>query len=72
MPHGSGEELLARLRADPRWSGIPVALMSGDPGRLSFRAIGGLPVLAKPFTIDELNEVLARHCSGLADQDAVT
>lgn len=67
MPKVSGEELLARLQADPRWASIPVALMSGDPGRLAFTGAVGLPVLAKPFTIDELNAALMRHCAGVGD-----
>jgi CheY-like chemotaxis protein len=70
MPKVSGEELLERLRADPRWASIPVAVMTGDPARLAFKSAAGLPVLAKPFTIDELNATLARHCAGLDEHDA--
>jgi DNA-binding response OmpR family regulator len=61
MPDVSGEQFLERLRAHPAWSAIPVALMSGDPARLSLAA-SGLPSIAKPFTIEELDAVLARHC----------
>jgi CheY-like chemotaxis protein len=64
LPKVSGEQMLERLRADPRWANIPVALMSGDPGRLAFTGGQGLSSLAKPFTIDELNTVIARHCAG--------
>jgi CheY-like chemotaxis protein len=61
MPKVSGEQLLERLRAMPGLSRLPVAVMSGDPARLAFTGGAGL---AKPFTIDELNAVLARHCAG--------
>ena len=61
MPKVSGEEFVARLRADARWADIPIALMSGDAGRLAVVDGEALPALAKPFTIDELNDVLARY-----------
>ena len=65
MPKVSGEELLQRLRANPDWSTIPVALMSGDPGRLAFSGPEHVAKLSKPFTIDELNAALAQHCAEL-------
>lgn len=62
MPRVSGEELLARLHDEPAWAGIPVAVMSGDLQRLEFTRREGVPLLAKPFTIEELNDALARQC----------
>lgn len=69
LPEVSGEELLARMRADPRLARLPVALMSGDPGRLALTRAEGLPQLAKPFSIDELDAALALHCAELRDGD---
>ena len=67
LPKVSGEELLARMRADPRLARLPVALMSGDPGRLALTRAEGLPSLAKPFSVDELDAVLERYCGELRD-----
>jgi CheY-like chemotaxis protein len=64
MPKVTGEQLLERLRATPGLAHLPVAVMSGDPARLAFTGGEGVPALAKPFTIDELNAVLAHHCEG--------
>jgi CheY-like chemotaxis protein len=66
MPEMSGEQLLERLRANPGWAKIPVAVMSGDLGRLEFSGHSGVPVLAKPFSVDELNALLSRHVADFA------
>jgi hypothetical protein len=44
--------------------------MSGDAGRLAVADGESLPALEKPFTIDELNAVLARHCGPVGDAAA--
>ena len=53
MPRMNGLEVLAALRAEPRWSGIPVVVVSANRGysaedlRVSF-------VLRKPFDLHDL------------------
>lgn len=70
MPKVSGEELIGRLRATPEWAHIPLAAMSGDLTRLEFSGHEGLPVLAKPFSIDELNALLAQHVADFAAESS--
>jgi CheY-like chemotaxis protein len=70
MPEVTGEELIHRVRAEPRWAGIPIVVMSGDLARLEFGGHEGLPVLAKPFSIDELNELLSRYMAAFAAESS--
>ncbi len=55
MPGVSGAELLARLRRDERWEGMPVILISAHP-RLHEIAIemGARAALPKPFDVGAL------------------
>lgn len=55
MPAMNGVELIARLRADPVMSGIPILAVTGDPERAG-QADG---TLAKPFVPKELVAVAA-------------
>jgi CheY-like chemotaxis protein len=50
MPVMNGGELIARLRADPVMSGIPILAVTGDPER----AGEADATLAKPFVPKEL------------------
>jgi CheY-like chemotaxis protein len=70
MPKVSGEEFVQRVRADPRWAHIPIVVMSGDLARLEFGGHEGLPTLAKPFSIDELNALLSRHMAAFAAESS--
>lgn len=58
----TGWQILTQLKADPSTSGIPVIILSGAVGELESRASWlaehGVPVLAKPFTLDELYETI--------------
>jgi PAS domain S-box-containing protein len=66
LPDMPGDEVLARLRGDPRTAGIPVVVMSADatPGRIDrLLAAGASTYLTKPLdvrgmlkTLDELLE----------------
>lgn len=56
MPGGNGLNLVGALHSDPRYSGIPVILMSGQ--RLPDEAVDlNLPFLAKPFDLHRLLEM---------------
>jgi signal transduction histidine kinase/CheY-like chemotaxis protein len=57
LPDISGEEVLARLRAEPRTSQIPVVVMSADatsPSRARLLALGASAYVAKPFDVTDL------------------
>lgn len=61
----SGWEIIALSRADDRLSGIPIIVCSADVASLRDRAddferIGNIHVLAKPFGIDELLQLVQR------------
>ena len=61
MPVMNGAQLLARLRADPRWAGVPAVLMSAAlPGRESLPPADAY--LQKPFDLEELVAMVARWC----------
>ena len=61
LPDMSGEEVLARLRAEPRTSATPVVVLSADatPGQVQrLRANGATDYLTKPFDISRLLAVI--------------
>jgi CheY-like chemotaxis protein len=63
MPGMNGDELLEVLRQDRELCAIPVAVMTGNRG--GFEELlerGANDVLAKPFSLERLNEVLAHLC----------
>lgn len=59
MPQLDGGQVIRRLRADERTSGIPVILMSGDPIRCGNVASQAAAFLQKPFTVSELTGTVA-------------
>ncbi len=61
----SGWEIVTLTRADPRFADVPVVICSADVTALKDRAeelerIGNVHVLAKPFGIDEVTELVER------------
>lgn len=61
----SGWEIVALSRADPRLADRPILVCSADVSALREKAeelarIGGVHVLEKPFSIDEITEVVER------------
>jgi CheY-like chemotaxis protein len=58
----TGWQLLEQLKTDPTTCSIPVVVWSGASDRLrekqAWLTERGIPVLAKPFEIDELYEIL--------------
>jgi CheY-like chemotaxis protein len=59
MPGMSGDDVLRRLKSDPAWARIPVAMVTGMPRRE--QALGTEPdaYLEKPFDVDVLEEALS-------------
>ena len=57
MPGMNGLELLAVLKADPRWSAIPVVVVSVNRG-YSAEDLGVALVLRKPFDLPDLISAL--------------
>ena len=66
MPVMNGWELRAALKADPRFSSVPVIIASGA-GRLedSGRTLDAVAMLAKPFELARLLELVGRYCDPL-------
>jgi CheY-like chemotaxis protein len=63
LPDISGEEVLRRLRAEPRTASIPVVVITADATRSAvdrLRAAGADAYLTKPLDIDEFLETLQR------------
>jgi PAS domain S-box-containing protein len=64
LPDITGEEVLRRLRADPRTAGIPVVIISADATRDSLdrlRALGADAYLTKPLDLDDFLATLEAH-----------
>ncbi|HEX2208684.1 MAG TPA: PAS domain S-box protein [Longimicrobium sp.] len=67
LPDLNGEEVLRRLRADPRTAHIPVVIISADATRDSLdrlRALGADAYLTKPLDLDEFLATLGTHLPG--------
>ncbi|HEY1014812.1 MAG TPA: response regulator [Herpetosiphonaceae bacterium] len=68
MPGIGGVELCQRLRADPRWSTIPVILISAAKEADALReACEYAAFLSKPFALDALLATIAAHLPVAAD-----
>jgi CheY-like chemotaxis protein len=63
MPVMNGVELIGRLQRDPRWSRIPVVVMTAAGDRIIGVDLNSLnvPVLRKPVDLASLEQFLARH-----------
>ena len=57
LPFASGPEILAELRAEPRWAQIPVIIVTADLFLAKSFESKGEQVLLKPFTASRLSEV---------------
>lgn len=72
MPHLSGMELLARLKADPRLAAIPFVLASAANERETVDQASGLGAagyLVKPFVPDEIRALLGALAASHDDGD---
>ncbi|HEY3613140.1 MAG TPA: response regulator [Gaiellales bacterium] len=58
-----GWQVLVQLKANPLTAHIPVIVCTGEKGRSTAATLGATEFLAKPFTGDELREVVARQLS---------
>jgi len=68
LPDVPGEEVLRRLRSDPRTAEIPVVIVSADATRSSLerlRLAGADAYLTKPLDVDEFLEVVERFLPGV-------
>jgi two-component system, chemotaxis family, chemotaxis protein CheY len=72
MPRLSGMELLARVKADPRFAGMPFVLASAADERATVDQASGLGAhsyLVKPFDPDEVRVLLAGLAQPQGGQD---
>ena len=63
LPDLMGDEVLRRLREDPRTAAIPIVVLSADATGSRIRGLldlGAVDYLTKPLDLDRLLEVLAR------------
>jgi CheY-like chemotaxis protein len=60
MPGMDGRELVARIRADPRFAGVRIVMSSGHTATRMREGIAFDAFLPKPFGVDELLAVLRR------------
>jgi CheY-like chemotaxis protein len=58
MPVLDGNELYARMRAEPRLAGIPVIVSTSDPSR----APSGVLIMKKPVNLGSLLGAVESHC----------
>ena len=62
MPRMNGEEFRAAQLADPRLAKVPVVVLSGARGVDELSRRIGVEVLAKPFELSTLLEIVKRYC----------
>jgi CheY-like chemotaxis protein len=64
MPIMDGPELVVAMRGDSRFATIPIALMTALPDAIPPETVAQVnAVLVKPFSFDELFEVMAKLIS---------
>jgi chemotaxis protein histidine kinase CheA len=64
MPRMNGYEFIAEVRANPLWTGVPVAVISSrgaDKYISKAMALGANTFLSKPFTEEQLGSVLSHY-----------
>lgn len=61
MPGVDGLELARRICDDPRLAGVPVVAISAAVDAEVARAAGCAELLAKPFELDEVVDLVRRH-----------
>lgn len=59
MPILDGNEVYARMQADPRLSSVPVVVSTSDPSR----APSGVLIMRKPIDLNRLLGTVRHHCS---------
>lgn len=66
MPGMSGVELIAHVRADARWSDLPIVVMTAAGENILGLELESLhlPILRKPVDLGSLAHVLARYSRG--------
>ena len=62
MPRMDGWAFRAAQRREPSLAPIPVVVVTGYGQQLAARPLGAVATLAKPFDLDKLLELVARHC----------
>jgi PAS domain S-box-containing protein len=60
LPDGSGLDLLASLKADPRTKAIPVIIVSVEEKRQEAMALGAQGYIVKPYALEELRAELEK------------
>jgi CheY-like chemotaxis protein len=58
-----GWQVLVQLKANPLTANVPVIVCTGEQGRSTAATLGATEFLAKPYTGDQLREVVARQLS---------
>lgn len=62
MPLMSGETVMSEIRRQPKLASVPVAIVSAEPEANAIgKRICADYVLKKPFDLDRLYEIVARH-----------
>jgi two-component system, OmpR family, alkaline phosphatase synthesis response regulator PhoP len=67
LPHATGLELLAVMRAKPEWSDVPIVMLtarSQEKDIASAKAAGATDYLIKPFKPDDLRACIRRLAAG--------
>jgi chemosensory pili system protein ChpA (sensor histidine kinase/response regulator) len=67
MPRMDGFELARHLRGDPRWSGLPLVFITSRTApkhREHAQSLGVDHYLGKPYSEDELMDLVRRYCGG--------
>lgn len=62
MPVMSGEQVLAAIRADASLAKIPLMVLTASHPKEV--AAMGAPVLRKPVTLEDLVQLVRKHCDG--------
>jgi len=75
LPDLAGDEVLKKLQADPKTSGIPVVMISADatPGQVKrLLAAGAAAYVTKPLNVEKLLKVFDDYLVELAGESVVT